>query len=766
MPMFSHSTSDGSDRSSERGLEFGRRNGTSRRSYLRLLGGVGGVLATGGVLASEGRAATASVGEVGRVRVNQDGPDEWHTVAFENAYEDPVVAIGPLSWDGRQPAHLRLRAVTGDGFEFKIEEWDYLDESHITATAHFIAVESGTHELGDGSPIHAGTVRTDEDFASVTLPDALSGESVVALSHAQTHRGGDAVVTRLRDVSGSSFDVRVQEQESKGGHTDETIGYIVLPETVGDGFEAGVTGATIGEGWQSGDFRGSYDDPRFVATLASYNGGNTAGLRYRDLDAEGADVFVEEERSSDDETAHVDERMAYVVADPGSLFDEDPVVRSLEVTAEAETDYRFEVSGDLRPLETVDSHDEVDTGAGTASGYVGGGYTDEYEFTGEISGWWEQETDGSLALAVDGTEVDTGSLPALETRTRTISFTAEDSLQYKFEGEYDVTALESAPDYGDYFENDQTVVGFVGNGSNDAWSIDGDLLGLWVNATGAYDIAIDGTSIDPDDYPDLESPNDGGDGSGDLRYDQYIPYDSDAYKNQYTRDSQKGRKRRTSSPSRSGKALEVRFAAGEHDGCDLRYNFRDALGSEPNEAWIRYHFYVDSDFEFAYPYGDPLGGKMGIGWANTRNGPASGGAGGTHQGRAFSVRPSMDGGGTRDGTLSNYTYHADSGNYGDTFEYNENGDIDFGQWYQIDHRLRMNTPGRRDGVMRAWVDGNLALNETDLELRDSDHSFGIGRVWHNCYFGGNWESPETQSICFEDLYVSTEGPIDDSLESA
>jgi len=736
--MFSHSTSDGSDRSSERGLEFGRRNGTSRRSYLRLLGGVGGVLATGGVLASEGRAATASVGEVGRVRVNQDGPDEWHTVAFENAYEDPVVAIGPLSWDGRQPAHLRLRAVTGDGFDFKIEEWDYLDESHITATAHFVAVESGTHELGDGSPIHAGTVRADEDFASVTLPDALSGESVVALSHAQTHRGGDAVVTRLRDVSGSSFDVRVQEQESKGGHTDETIGYIVLPETVGDGFEAGVTGATIGEGWQSGDFRGSYDDPRFVATLASYNGANTAGLRYRNLDAEGADVFVEEERSSDDETAHVDERMAYVVADPGSLFDEDPVVRSLEVTAEAETDYRFEVSGDLRPLETVDSHDEVDTGAGTASGYVGGGYTDEYEFTGEISGWWEQETDGSLALAVDGTEVDTGSLPALETRTRTISFTAEDSLQYKFEGEYDVTALESAPDYGDYFENDQTVVGFVGNGSNDAWSIDGDLLGLWVDATGAYDIAIDGASINPDDYPDIEPPNDGGD--GDRTYDEYISYDSRSYTEQYSDVDTWDRRSLASSPTVSEQALEVQFANGGDRGCDCRYVFDRETGSQPEEAWMQYWVRLEEGFQFDQTWSRPSGGgKMGIGWVNDDNGPANGGVDGGPDGKAFSMRPAIDEGRNSDAVMKNYTYHANQdGQYGTGYRYDEHGEINVGQWYRVDHYLQMNTPGRRDGTMRAWVDGDLALNVTDLELRGSDYDFGIGRAWHNCWFGGNW----------------------------
>jgi len=196
----------------------------------------------------------------------------------------------------------------------------------------------------------------------------------------------------------------------------------------------------------------------------------------------------------------------------------------------------------------------------------------------------------------------------------------------------------------------------------------------------------------------------------------------------------------------------------------MDYFFEQETGSEPEESWIQYHFRVQENFEFLQRFGRLTGGKAGIGFANTQHGPASGGVSGGPDGKAFSVRPSIDGiqDGSGDYKMSNYTYHADQGGqYGSGFDYDRS--FDFGQWYRIDHHLKMNTPGQRDGELQSWVDGQLAVDER-LRFRNTDRSFGIGRVWHNCYFGGSDPAPKDESVYFDEFYISTRGPIDDSLE--
>lgn len=55
--------------------------------------------------------------------------------------------------------------------------------------------------------------------------------------------------------------------------------------------------------------------PVVFAQPRTYNGANTANLRYRHLDETGVEVFVEEERSADDEVGHVSERVGVLVVD-------------------------------------------------------------------------------------------------------------------------------------------------------------------------------------------------------------------------------------------------------------------------------------------------------------------------------------------------------------------------------------------------------------------------------------------------------------------
>jgi hypothetical protein len=264
------------------------------------------------------RATAQLPGEVGRSTVEQTTADEWHTVGFERQYDRPVVVAQPLSYEGYHPCHVRVRDVTASDFDLQLEEWMYLDGDHRPETVSHVALEAGTYSTDDLA-VEAGFARTNHEFTGVGFDQSFDTTPVV-FAQSQTYEGTDPIVTRLRDVDPSGFDVRVQEEEGEengGYHFEEQVGYVAVEPGTGtlDGraFEVDTYGDGVDDSWSRIEFERSYDAPRFVADMQTFNGPNTANLRYRNLTSESVEVFVEEERSADSETDHFDERVGYAV---------------------------------------------------------------------------------------------------------------------------------------------------------------------------------------------------------------------------------------------------------------------------------------------------------------------------------------------------------------------------------------------------------------------------------------------------------------------
>ncbi|WP_227355438.1 DsbA family protein [Haladaptatus salinisoli] len=260
--------------------------------------------------------SSAPVGESGSATVGQGG-DDWSRVGLSGSYDSPTAIATSLSYNGNHPTHVRLRNVGSDRFDAALEEWDYKDGWHTQETFGYAVLESGTHSL-DGVSAEAGRVTTDHTFRSLEFGANFSATPVV-FSQPQSYRGSHAVVTRHRNVSTSGMSVRLQEQESYGAHTTESVGYLAVEEgrgTLGGAaFEAGRTPESVTHGWHRISFDGSYSNPRFVADVQTYKGWNTSAVRYRNLSSSGVEVRIEEERSDDDEVTHRGESVGYLVFD-------------------------------------------------------------------------------------------------------------------------------------------------------------------------------------------------------------------------------------------------------------------------------------------------------------------------------------------------------------------------------------------------------------------------------------------------------------------
>lgn len=158
---------------------------------------------------------------------------------------------------------------------------------------------------------------TNEGFETVNFSENFSDTPVV-FTQVQTYNGTDFVRTRQKDILTGSFSVAMEEEEAlQNGHFNENIGWFALESGQGiwDGnnFQAGITGTSYDENFSAIDFDASFDElPQFMAAMTTYNGTDSAGVRYQNLDSNSVEVKIEEDQSQDSETNHANESLNFL----------------------------------------------------------------------------------------------------------------------------------------------------------------------------------------------------------------------------------------------------------------------------------------------------------------------------------------------------------------------------------------------------------------------------------------------------------------------
>jgi PKD repeat protein/acetyltransferase-like isoleucine patch superfamily enzyme len=255
------------------------------------------------------RSNIGEVGETGTVEVSADN-GQWQTVEFTNTYENPVVIPKPASNDDGAPATPRIRNVTNSSMEIQIEEWAYQDGEHGTETVHYVVMEAGTYEIGNGTAVDVGFVYTHERWDDERF-DRKFNTTPIVFTSAQTYNDPAPIVTRNKEISPYGFTTKPQESEAGGNHGIETIGYIAIEpgagSTEGKPFGVGRTPVGKNESWHQIEFNQSFSSDRtFIADLQKTESEDTAWTRFRSLDARSVEIQVEEEQSRDSETTHPD----------------------------------------------------------------------------------------------------------------------------------------------------------------------------------------------------------------------------------------------------------------------------------------------------------------------------------------------------------------------------------------------------------------------------------------------------------------------------
>ncbi len=251
--------------------------------------------------------------EVGEVSIDH----EWVKVFFKNTYSQPIVIAGPPTRNGGDPVLVRIRNIDQKGFEIHLQEWDYLDGSHTREYFNYIVIEKGIYTLSNGVKIEAGSFTGSNAFQKISLQQKYNFAPII-LTQVITENETDAVTGRVQESSQSSFDYKLQEQETtKEGHIPETVGYIAWEPGTGEisglSYESGTTGNSVDNNWFTLTFQTEFPDlPFFIAGIQTYQGSDTVAVRMQNISPSSTQVTIEEEQSVDTEVNHVSEVVGYL----------------------------------------------------------------------------------------------------------------------------------------------------------------------------------------------------------------------------------------------------------------------------------------------------------------------------------------------------------------------------------------------------------------------------------------------------------------------
>lgn len=201
------------------------------------------------------------------------------------------------------------------------------------------------------------------------------------------------------------------------------------------------------------------------------------------------------------------------------------------------------------------------------------------------------------------------------------------------------------------------------------------------------------------------------------------------------------------------KWLRVNFAVGkigpEEGGAGWRMPF-----GRHEAAEMSYTLRFSKDFDFVK--GGKLPGLCG-GPENVSGGRPADGKNG------FSARLMW----RRDGRGEAYVYHKNQkGSYGDSFAFPDDFRFPTNTPVKVRIAVTMNTPGKRDGSLRVWIDDKLFVERRDMEWR-SVGAFGVDGLYFETFHGGGDPSWAPTRPCwaeFAEMKIDSEAGLSNAAK--
>ncbi|MGH8913472.1 MAG: polysaccharide lyase, partial [Acidimicrobiia bacterium] len=222
------------------------------------------------------------------------------------------------------------------------------------------------------------------------------------------------------------------------------------------------------------------------------------------------------------------------------------------------------------------------------------------------------------------------------------------------------------------------------------------------------------------------------------------------------------------SAGHQGDGAVSKIPTGHHWGSTGHWSTSGALGSEPEEMWMRYWLKFPTGFRVDRPWRGKLPGFADLNGTGRCNGLEES----TSASPCWSARmsfspvysgqaptyPYIDAEVTQVGWYAYLLSSSGAGLDGQILNWDPNlSTLKHGKWYCIEARVKVNSLGQRNGILEGYVDGNQAFKAANLNFRRSSESqLKVGSLWFDVYYGGEGTSPKDNSIYFDSLAAGPE----------
>ena len=162
------------------------------------------------------------------IAVSTANKNSWKSVQFSQSTTGiPAVILGPPTLNQGQGVNTRIKDLNENGFALQLDEWDHLDGVHGTERVGLFRLSQGVHDLG-GLAAEAQVVRADDTWKRIDFSAPFSSAPVI-LTQTASALGAESVAVRVRSISTTGAEIRLQEQKSnQRSHATELVSIIAV----------------------------------------------------------------------------------------------------------------------------------------------------------------------------------------------------------------------------------------------------------------------------------------------------------------------------------------------------------------------------------------------------------------------------------------------------------------------------------------------------------------------------------------------------------
>ena len=170
----------------------------------------------------------ASILQVGQASIGKD----WQTIAFPNSFDSiPIVLTQIQSGNTSQWLVVRTQNLSPTSFQVKIQLEEKLKNLSIpNQILGWVAILPGTHSIEGLTILANNQSNVTHNWKTVYNPQ-FNTQSSLLFTKLISYKGADPTNTRIQNLSSTTFQIKLQEEQSRDKetqHIPETIGYIIL----------------------------------------------------------------------------------------------------------------------------------------------------------------------------------------------------------------------------------------------------------------------------------------------------------------------------------------------------------------------------------------------------------------------------------------------------------------------------------------------------------------------------------------------------------